>query len=274
MRKFWLDDEDDLVLGPIKKKDIVLAEEKLGIELPKLYKKLVKKQNGGYIKRTVFPIDFSTESVEDYIEVDSIFGIGEDGILDSEYLIKEWELPNDLVLLNGEGHTWVAMDYRGKTKNPSIVYIDVEEEVEFQIARSFSEFIERLEEEDIVDEDEITGDMDIPNLEEITKEEAEHIFKTSDDKRFIRSVIINLPLDKDGVNWFLDQLIFLLDKYNSTGIAEDAADFFLIHHYLRGKMDDSKYSLLMNKLNALPYKNLKTLQMIDERERRANLKKI
>ncbi|QGS69908.1 hypothetical protein CV093_10855 [Oceanobacillus sp. 143] len=49
----------------------------------------MKKQNGGYIKRTVFSIVFSTSSVEDYIEIDSIFGIGEEGILDSHYLINE-----------------------------------------------------------------------------------------------------------------------------------------------------------------------------------------
>ncbi|WP_114916580.1 SMI1/KNR4 family protein [Oceanobacillus zhaokaii] len=42
MRNFWLDDEDELVLDPIKKKDIVLAEKKLGVELPSLYKKLIK----------------------------------------------------------------------------------------------------------------------------------------------------------------------------------------------------------------------------------------
>ena len=155
MSDFWLADEDDsYLLKPIKKKDIVQAEKKLGIELPDLYKKLIKEQNGGYIQRTVFPIEFSTSSVENYIDIYSIYGICEEGILNSSYLIKEWGLPNDLVLLDGDGHTWVALDYRGKTSEPSIVYIDVEEEVEFQLARSFKEFIAGLQEEDIVDEDE------------------------------------------------------------------------------------------------------------------------
>ena len=43
MWKFWLNDEADLMLD--------------------------------LIKRTILPIDFSTSSVENYIEVESIFGI-------------------------------------------------------------------------------------------------------------------------------------------------------------------------------------------------------
>jgi hypothetical protein len=103
------------------------------------------------------------------------------------------------VFLNGDGHTWVVMDFRGKTKEPSIVYIDVEEEVELQIARSFSEFIEGLQEEEMVivseDEIEITDDMDIP-VNEITKEQAESIFKTSDDEDEILRTITNIIIDK------------------------------------------------------------------------------
>ncbi|QGS68785.1 hypothetical protein CV093_10860 [Oceanobacillus sp. 143] len=161
------------------------------------------------------------------------------------------------MLLNGDGHTWVVMDYRGKTKEPSIVYIDVEEEVEFQIARSFSEFIEGLQAEEmvIVDEDEIeiTDDMDMPEMEEITKEQAEHIFKTSNDEAEIIRTITNIDIDEEDINWMLDQLTLLLDRNNSEGVAERIAGYLLVHSYLRGMMDDTKYSLLMNKLKALPY---------------------
>lgn len=262
MRKFWLDDEDDLVLDPIKKKDIILAEEKLGVELPTPYKELIKKQNGGYIKRTVLPINFSTSSVEDYIEVDSILGIGEEGILDSQYLINEWKLPNNLVLLNGDGHTWVAMDYRGKTKDPSIVYIDVVEEVEVQLASSFSEFIEGLQEEDnVIEEIDLAED-------EITKEQAKNIFKTSDDEGEILRTITNYHIDEENeIDWMLDQLTFLLDRNNSEVIAEEIADFLIVHSNLRGLMDDTRYTLLMNKLKALPNTDLAyKLEMIEEPE--------
>lgn len=261
MQKFWLDDEDDLVLNPIKGKDIVLAEEKLGIELPTLYKDLINKQNGGYIKRTVLPIDFSTSSVEDYIEVDSIFGIGEEGILNSQFLINEWNLPNNLVLLNGDGHTWVAMDYRAKTKNPSVVYIDVEEHIEVQLASSFSEFIEGLQERDhVIEEMEHTED-------EITKEQAKYAFKTSNDEGEILRTITNYIMEENEMDWMLDQLTFLLDRNNSEWIAEEIADFLIMHSYSRGMMDDTRYTLLMNKLKALPYTDLSyKLEMIEESE--------
>lgn len=261
MGKFWLDDEDDSGLDPIKNEAIVLVEEKLGVELPALYKKLIRKQNGGYIKRTVFPIDFSTSSVENYIEVDRIMGIGEAGILDSPYLIKEWELRNDLVLLNGEGHTWVAMDYRGKTKDPSIIYIDVEEEVEIQLASSFSEFIEGLQEEDINTEDSDLGEDDI------TKEQAESVFKMSDDEGDILRTITNYHIAENEIDWMLDQLTFLLDRNNSEGIAEEIADFLMVHSFLRGVMDNARYTLLMDKLKALPYTDLPyKLEMIEAHE--------
>ena len=80
MKDFWLKDEDQTyALKPVKRKDIIAAEKQLGVELPSLYKKLVKKQNGGYIRRTLFPISFVTDHVEEFIEVRSLYGIGEDG---------------------------------------------------------------------------------------------------------------------------------------------------------------------------------------------------
>ena len=262
MREFWFDeDEEDLVLHSINEKDIVLAEEKLGIELPTLYKDLLIKQNGGYIKRTILPIDFSTSSVEDYIEVDSILGIGKEGIQDTQFLIKEWQLPSNLVLLNGDGHTWVAMDYRGKTKDPSVVYIDVEEEVEVQLASSFSEFIEGLQEKGhVIEEIDLSED-------EITKEQAENIFKTSDDEDEISRTITNYLMEENEMDWMLDQLTFLLNRNNSEWIAEEIADFLMVHSYSRGMMDDTKYTLLMNKLKALPYTDLPyKLELIEESE--------
>ncbi|GMG78163.1 hypothetical protein ShirakiTA10_11250 [Bacillus safensis] len=59
--------------------------------------------------------------------------------MDSAYLINEWELPEGLVLISGDGHTWVVMDYRKMKKNPSIHYFDVEMEEDFKLANSFDE---------------------------------------------------------------------------------------------------------------------------------------
>ncbi|MFD1606520.1 SMI1/KNR4 family protein [Oceanobacillus luteolus] len=267
MKNFWLEDEDQTyALKPVKRKDIIAAEKQLGVELPALYKKLVKKQNGGYIQRTLFPISFVTDHVEEFIEVRSLYGIGEDGILDTDYLIKEWGLPSDIVLLDGDGHTWVALDYRGKKRKPSVVYLEVEEGNEFQLAESFDEFIAALEEEEYdVEEEDMIDDMDIPDLDNISKREAEEIFRTSEDEILIRSVIINIPLAAGDMNWMLDQLIYLLKKRSTEGIAESVADFLLIYSRFRSEMDDSKYTSLMKKLRSLPYPGVKMdLEMIDE----------
>lgn len=54
------------------------------------------------------------------------------------------EPPEGLVLIFGDGHTWVTMDYRKTKENPAIHYYDVEMEEDFKLADSFDEFIEGL----------------------------------------------------------------------------------------------------------------------------------
>ncbi|MED4275999.1 SMI1/KNR4 family protein, partial [Priestia megaterium] len=63
---------------------------------------------------------------DDHVNVPEIYGIGKEGILSSDYYIEEWELPKDIVLLCGEGHWWVAFDYRDTKDNPPIIYMDLE----------------------------------------------------------------------------------------------------------------------------------------------------
>jgi hypothetical protein len=47
-----------------------------------------------------------------------LHGIGPAGqagtttLLDTPYLVQEWELPTPVVLLSGDGHYWIALDYR------------------------------------------------------------------------------------------------------------------------------------------------------------------
>ncbi|MDQ7860318.1 SMI1/KNR4 family protein [Peribacillus frigoritolerans] len=64
------------------------------------------------------------------------------GILENDYYIKEWELPEGLILFNGDGHTWLAFDYR----NP-IVYVDVDLEQTIHIADSFEDDVEIIQPE-------------------------------------------------------------------------------------------------------------------------------
>jgi hypothetical protein len=88
----------------------------------------------------------------DHIPFDELFGIGPAEqfaaltLLHTPYLVREWGLPTPVVLLSGDGHTWVALDYRtrGRQREPSVVWIDNERGHEVQLAPSFRAFVELL----------------------------------------------------------------------------------------------------------------------------------
>ena len=66
------------------------------------------------------------------------------GILCTAYMTREWGLPQGLVLLDGDGHTWTALDYRSGAGEPSVVWLDVEAGDELLIASSFDELLNSL----------------------------------------------------------------------------------------------------------------------------------
>jgi SMI1-KNR4 cell-wall len=130
------------------------AEAELGVKLPVAYIALLRTQNGGYINFEGYPAP--PDSGQTLIMVDHIMGIGaEMDILDSKWLCIEWHMPEQLVLLSGDGHWWVALDYRecGTSDEPPIVYIDNESATpvnpdkdysEWQIAPDFATFLKGL----------------------------------------------------------------------------------------------------------------------------------
>lgn len=179
MKSFWeIDDEGYYTLKKITAEEVAKAEKKLGVTLPDTYKKLILEQNGGYIIHNAFPTTHSNSWAEDHIQFNHLLGIAEDeGIMDSAYLIKEWELPEGLVLINGDGHTWVAMDYQKTKENPAIHYFDVEMEEDFKLADSFDEFIEGLyTAEYTADEEAAEGEYELSEVH-LSKEELEAIFE-------------------------------------------------------------------------------------------------
>lgn len=129
LNNIWQEDDDYYRLAPLTDKLIKKAEEQLNIKLPLSYLNLLQKQNGGSIKFNAFPSKVPNSWAEDPINVDHIFGIAEEeGILNSEYLIKEWGLPDNIVLFSGDGHSWIAFDYRNVREEPPIIFVDVEME--------------------------------------------------------------------------------------------------------------------------------------------------
>lgn len=148
---------DPDIEGPSLTDEMVArAQETLGRSLPSSYLELMRRCNGGYLRDTCIPTSRPTSWAPDHVSVSTIFGVPavDDngrfgtgaGILSTQYLISEWGLPNDVVLLDGDGHAWTALDYRGtgEGEQPSVVWLDVERGDELTIASSFDELIRSL----------------------------------------------------------------------------------------------------------------------------------
>lgn len=127
---------------------IEIAEERLHVKLPQSYITLLSIMNGGYTKGFAFPMN--NISWSNHILLDSLNGIVIDknietplNILETEYMTKEWGLPENHVLLCGDGHTWITLDYR-QGSHPTVRWIDVESNEDVFVAASFDAFLEGL----------------------------------------------------------------------------------------------------------------------------------
>jgi hypothetical protein len=95
-----------------------------------------------------FPTAERTSWAADHVPFDSMFGIGanDEGILQNAYYLSEWRMPEGLVLLTGDGHWWIALDYRGSGPSgpPSVVWYDNEVGEDVQLAPDFETFVTGL----------------------------------------------------------------------------------------------------------------------------------
>ncbi|MFB6319474.1 SMI1/KNR4 family protein [Saccharicrinis sp. FJH54] len=139
---------------PLTDKTIMSAEFALKVQLPKLLIELLKIQNGGYTKGFRFPMKQKTSWAEDHVPFNEMFGIVTDksidtaqNILDSDYMTKEWGLPEKQVLLSGDGHYWISLDFRNNSI-PSVRWLDMENNEDIHIANCFDDFINGLVKED------------------------------------------------------------------------------------------------------------------------------
>lgn len=83
---------------------------------------------------------------EGYLSVDVIFGLvdtGEGSIFNTSYLCAEWGLPAGLVLLGGDGHFWIALDYR-VCSGPPVILIDSDSGDVARLADTFDRFLHAL----------------------------------------------------------------------------------------------------------------------------------
>lgn len=135
---------------PLTEEMILIAESQLKVTLPASYITLLRIQNGGYTKGFAHPMKQRTTWADDHVPLHDLAGIVTDpdhrtaqNLLDTEYMTKEWGLPERQALLSGEGHWWISLDYRN-CQVPSVVWLDVDNDQDIQIANTFDEFLRGL----------------------------------------------------------------------------------------------------------------------------------
>ncbi|GIJ56535.1 SMI1/KNR4 family protein [Virgisporangium aurantiacum] len=147
---FWDPERQHGSQPPLTPEVVADTERTLGVTLPESLLRLLRIRNGGVVADAwdAVPLDGGV----DYVPFGEVCGAGPADVPDSitlsdtPYLIGEWGLPSPLVLLSGDGHTWVALDYRacGPAGEPSVVYVDADFEREVPLAPDFRAFVERL----------------------------------------------------------------------------------------------------------------------------------
>jgi len=149
--------------APLTDQMVAEAETSLNVRLPASYVDALRQKNGGstigeYIRLPAQDIPQHLEGFVDhgYVSIGGLNGIGtsHQSITQTPYLTNEWQLPNGLVLLDGDGHTWIAFDYRKPTGTPPIVFVDSDSGDTLLIANSFAElFASLIPHEELFDED-------------------------------------------------------------------------------------------------------------------------
>lgn len=185
MKYIWKNSEDDIYkLDKLADLDISQAEKEMGITIPKEYIKLLRQQNGGYLKYQALPVDFKNSWADDHIVIDSLYGIKEnEGIYKSQYLLNEWGIKEkDFVTISGDGHTWIVLDYRKNKDEPEITFIDTEENKISVIYKTFKEMIENLYEPPTEDLSEYIGGY------ELSIERAKELCKSKDTGEILEGI--------------------------------------------------------------------------------------
>ncbi len=148
---FWRDGAHGVRL-PVTDEMIKDAECVLDVTLPSSMLELLRVQNGGPVapEWNAFPTSQPTSWSADHVPFDELLGIGRRertlSLLDTPYLIEEWDLPSPVVLISGDGHWWIGLDYRicSRQAEPSVTWFDTELETELALASDFRSFVECL----------------------------------------------------------------------------------------------------------------------------------
>ncbi len=144
---FWGTGGEELLHDPLTDEMVAEAEQMLGVALPTDLLRLLRIRNGGAVAdvRNAHPL-----GADKYVPFFNMIGIGHDpdmaSLLSTPYLIEEWRLPSSIVVIEGDGHYWVALDYRehGPTGEPAVVRLESDGARDARLAPDFRTFVTGL----------------------------------------------------------------------------------------------------------------------------------
>ncbi len=213
----WSKRPDDMYkLNDVIQQDIDHAEKLFNVKFPEKYVDIIKEQNGGEIIYNAYPTSKPTAWNDSSGYIDHIMGIGkEPGLLDTPYYLSEWEMPSDIILISGDGHEWVAFDYRKTKENPPIIYINNDNNEIITVANTFDEFLSIL----YVEKNNDNMQSEEYEVFQVSQEE----FETLIIKNKIDDIVVTIDritqdfdeMDKQTQDWFTNKLKELSTHKNS-----------------------------------------------------------
>lgn len=129
------------------------AEAILNVRFPVDYVAALRQKNGGSTLGQYYPLpsQLIPEHLARFVDyghigIAGVYGIGTsyESVLQTPYLTDEWKLPKGFVLLGGDGHTWLAFDYRSSGVAPTIVLLDSDSGDTLLVANNFTQFFTGL----------------------------------------------------------------------------------------------------------------------------------
>ncbi len=194
---------DEYELEELTQNLLIKAEKSLKVILPDFYVELMRTQNGGRLFKNSFKINKKN------VIADHLLGIGSrknEGILITPYMIKEWGLPNDIVLISGDGHSWFFLDYRQKKEDPCVTFIDTEENFEIIVANNFKGFIDKLFRDGKVNEFELISESSY------TTGQLERVVEQGDDPFLITDSFLYYSVADCDFDWLVSQALIVMDN--------------------------------------------------------------
>ncbi len=225
----WEKDEgiDIEELEPFNDAILKEVESTLGVKLPSTYVELMRNKNGGTL---AFNELHSRKVPEGELLVQTLNGIAiDDGIGENNYLLEEWELPKGLILIGGDGHSWVALDYRNYDgDNPPICCIESGRRKGKKIADNFEGFLKQLKEPEPLEDDDEYEDDDEDFNRIYTKEELVEFIEEGSSLFHVSASLGQFAREKGDLSWFINQSIKALNKKELDRISWTVGECILI----------------------------------------------